>query len=309
MIARSSIWTYCNIGCYLCNMTAAGRQSRSADLGRTGRGRDAAAGPAGGPLARDFALLERIADAEAIGGAGIGVSALADLARRDKSQVSRALARLAAAGLVERDPASRRYRLGPKVFALAARAADGRLLIAAGEPMRDLSRALGETVHLVALAGPEIVTLRTESPHGYRAAGWVGRRVPALHTSAGRALLTDATPAEIARRFSSASFASAGPRARVRDVAGLVEAVAEARAQGYAAVDEEFEPGVAGVSAPIRDFRGAVVAAINISAPADRLRPVLAVAGERARETAGRISGELGWPAAARQASGPAGPS
>ncbi len=264
---------------------------------------------AGGPLVRDFALLERIADAEAIGEPGIGVSALADLTGRDKSQVSRALARLAAARLVERHGASRRYRLGPRVFALAARASDGRVLIAAAEPMRDLSRALGETVHLVALAGPEIVTLRTESPHDYRAAGWIGRRVPALHTSAGRALLVDATPAEIERRFASASFASAGPRARIRDVADLVEAVAQARARGYAAVDEEFEPGVAGVSAPIRDFRGAVVAAFNVSAPADRLRPRLDEAGERTKAAADDVSRQLGWAAPAGAGFGGAGPS
>ncbi len=277
--------------------------------GRTGNPLAPVPEPAGGPLARDFALLERIADAEAIGEAGIGVSALADLARRDKSQVSRALARLAKAGLVERNAASRRYRLGPKVFALAARAADGRLLVAAAEPMRALARELGETVHLVALAGAEIVTLRTESPHGYRATGWVGRRVPAHHTSAGRVLLGDATAAEIERRFATASFSRSGPRARIHDLAGLVDAVAAARAAGYAIVDEEFEAGVAGVSAPIRDFRGAVVAALNVSAPAERLRPHLVTAGERTRATAGVISGELGWPATARQAAELAGPS
>lgn len=264
--------------------------------------------PGGGALARDFALLERIADAEAVGEAGIGVSALADVTRREKSQVSRALARLAAAGLVERG-SSRRYRLGPRVFALAARTADGRLLVAAGEPMRALAQELGETVHLVALAGAEIVTLRTESPHGYRASGWVGRRVPAHHTSAGRALLADAAPAEIERRFAAASFPAGGPRARIHDLAGLVEAVADARADGYAIVDEEFEAGVAGVSAPVRDFRGAVVAALNVSAPAVRLRPNLVTAGERARATADAISGELGWPAAAGLATRLAGPS
>ncbi len=178
------------------------------------------------PLARDIALLERIADAEATGEPGIGVSALADVACREKSQVSRALARLAEAGLVERNRATRRFRLGPRVFALAARAADGRLVAAAVEPMRELSAALGETVHLVALAGAEIVTLRTESPHGYRAAGWVGRRVPAHSTSAGRALLADASPAEIERRFALTSFAATAPRARVLEIGDLVDAVA-----------------------------------------------------------------------------------
>ncbi len=266
---------------------------RDAAGGASRLARDVAA--VAGPLARDLVLLERIADAEADGEPGVGVSALAGIVGRDKSQVSRALARLADAGMLERSAASRRYRLGPRVFALASRAASGRLLVAAGEPMRALSRDLGETVHLVVLAGPEIVTLRTESPHGYRAAGWVGRRVPAHSTSAGRALLIDARPAEIERRFAEVSFASGGPRASVHVIGELVEAVASASACGFAAVDEEFEAGVAGVAAPIRDFRGAVVAALNVSAPAERLRGCFAAAGERTRSAADTISQQLGW--------------
>jgi DNA-binding IclR family transcriptional regulator len=249
-----------------------------------------------GRLVRDLALLDRLADAEAAGEPGLGVSALAELTGRDKSQVSRALGRLADAGFVERDSASLRYSIGWTVFSLAMRASSGRLIAAATGPMRALSTELGETVHLCVLDGSELVTLRTEAPgHRYRATGWVGTRVPAYATSAGRALLFDATEAEIERRFGQVDFSPSGPRARVRDIASLVTAVAEARDARYAVVDEEFEAGVAGVSAPIRDFRGAVVAALNVSAPADRLRPHLASAGERTRATADMIGGQLGW--------------
>jgi len=249
-----------------------------------------------GWLVRDFALLDRLADAEAAGESGLGVSALAELVGRDKSQVSRALARLADAGLVDRDASTLQYRIGWAVFALAARAAGGRLLAAAVGPMRALSAELGETVHLCVLDGTDLVTLRTEAPgHRYRATGWVGSRVAAHGTSAGRALLIDSTTPEIERRFAAVGFAPSGPRSRVFDVGGLVTAVGEARAAGYAAVDEEFEVGVAGVSAPIRDFRGAIVAALNVSAPAERLRPRLATAGERTRVAADGIGRQLGW--------------
>lgn len=247
-------------------------------------------------LTRDFALLDRLADAEAAGETGLGVSALAELSGRDKSQVSRALGRLADAGFVDRDPGTLQYRIGWSVFSLAARAAGGRLLATAVGPMRALSAELGETVHLCVLDGTELVTLRTEAPgHRYRATGWVGSRVPAHGTSAGRALLIDATTPELQRRFAAVTFAPSGPRPRVRDVTSLVEAVAAARATGYATVDEEFEAGVAGVSAPIRDFRGAIVAALNVSAPCERLRPHLVVAGERTRAAADGVSRQLGW--------------
>ncbi|WP_410608186.1 IclR family transcriptional regulator C-terminal domain-containing protein [Amycolatopsis sp. lyj-109] len=47
--------------------------------------------------------------------------------------------------------------------------------------------------------------------------------------------------------------------------------IQESRRDGYARVREEFEEGLVGVSAPIRDFRGRVVAALNVSAPAAHL--------------------------------------
>ena len=46
----------------------------------------------------------------------------------DKSQASRMLRVLADQGLAERDPASRVYRLGPRVFAYAAVVSERRLL-------------------------------------------------------------------------------------------------------------------------------------------------------------------------------------
>jgi IclR family transcriptional regulator, KDG regulon repressor len=73
------------------------------------------------------------------------------------------------------------------------------------------------------------------------------------------------------------------------------------------AVDEEFEPGLAGVSVPVRDFRGRVAAALNVSAPATRLRPVIEAVGQRTVRAAAEVSSELGWnPSRARMFEGPA---
>lgn len=252
--------------------------------------------PASG-LARDLELLEHLADAEAAGEGGLGVARLAERTGREPSQVSRAMTRLADVGLVARDGPARSYRLGPGLFGLAARVIDGRLLGAAAEPMRRLSTDLDETVHLCVLRGDDVVTLRTEAPaHRFRATGWIGVPVPAPCTSSGRALLMDLPHAELLRRFAHHPFPSRGPRSRVHDAPGLVAVVEEARRTGVALVDEEFEPGVAGVSAPVRNVRGTIVAALNISAPAERLRPGLAAAGDQARARANEVSAALGWP-------------
>ena len=48
-------------------------------------------------------------------------------------------------------------------------------------------------------------------------------------------------------------------------------ALAEVRRRGWAQSAAEREPGVASVSAPVRDGRGAVIAAVSVSGPIDRM--------------------------------------
>src|SRR5215210_7359359 len=93
--------------------------------------RPASAGGAGSGLRRGLAALEALAQADGAGEAGLGVNALAQRLGIDKSQASRTLRALADAGLAERDPATRAFRLGPRVFAYAAVVSERRLLRAA----------------------------------------------------------------------------------------------------------------------------------------------------------------------------------
>jgi IclR family transcriptional regulator, acetate operon repressor len=60
--------------------------------------------------------------------------------------------------------------------------------------------------------------------------------------------------------------------------------------------DEELEPGLIAVATPIRGYDGAVVAALSVSAPTNRLSRdgVPAIAGYCAEEAAG-LSAVLGY--------------
>jgi DNA-binding IclR family transcriptional regulator len=245
------------------------------------------------PIARDLEILRGVADASDTG--GIGVVALAAALGRDKSQVSRALRTLTAAGLLERDPDSARYHLGLELYGLAARTAESRLWRCAPAVLGSLAIELDETVHLCALHGRDVLTLRSQPPptHAFRATGWEGRIVPAYATSAGRVLLGDHRPDELRRLFAGVEVRAPGPRARVGDVEGLIAAVALARRRGYATVREELEPGLVGAAAPARDLRGEIVAAINVSAEASRLHDLQA-AGVACASAAARLSRLLG---------------
>jgi DNA-binding IclR family transcriptional regulator len=247
-------------------------------------------------LRRDLALLQALASDDAQVHGGLGVVRLAEILQRNKSQVSRALRALEQVGLVERDPETREYRLGWQLYGLAARTSDARLLQCAPRAMRELVRRLGESVHLCVLQGTQVLTLLTETPgHAFRASGWVGQTIPAYCSSAGRLLLSDHSYEQLMERFSGVDFKSFGPVQLVHSIDDLCDQIQIAQQAGYALVREEFEAELVGASAPVRDFRGRVIAALNVSAPKFRLDDRLDFAGRETAAVAGQLSRQLGW--------------
>ena len=151
-------------------------------------------------------------------------------------------------------------------------------------------------MHLCVLQANQVLTVLTEAPlHAFRASGWVGRAFPAYCSSSGRVLLFDYTLEELARRFLHVTFVPYGPVQLVHNVNELYQQVLLARRAGYAAVCEEFEHELVGVSAPVRDFRGRVVAALNVSAPKFRLGQSIDATGRETLTVANQISYSLGW--------------
>jgi DNA-binding IclR family transcriptional regulator len=241
-------------------------------------------------LGRFLEIVEALDRAEARAESGLGVVRIAQLVGREKSQVSRALRTLAEAGFVERDRDTLRYRVGWRLVALGLRGRDTSLVGAAPPALAELVATTGETAYVAVLAGSQVLTLATESPphHTVVAASWVGRTVPAWCSAAGRSLLADDDSAELESRVGR-TFGGAGPNAP-RDVAELARRIEADRARGYAAAEEELEPGHAAVAAPVRDSSGRIVAAIIVSGPAFRLSPRLAEAGEAVRRAADDVS-------------------
>jgi DNA-binding IclR family transcriptional regulator len=246
-------------------------------------------------LRRGIDVLSALRGEEGVAADGLGVLRIAELVGSDKSQVSRTLKILAEYGLVDRDPATRAYRLGWSLYALAAQAGDTQLLAAAEPVVKELGRTLGERTHLSVLQGTEVLTLLSESPeHAVQAAGWVGRLVPAYCSSSGQALLLDHTREQLRELFEGVRFLRLGPNTP-RSVADLTRRIEQARTRGYAMVDEEFEPGLVAAAAPVCDFRGRIVAALNVSGPKFRLGERLEEAGVELADAAQTLSERLGW--------------
>jgi IclR family KDG regulon transcriptional repressor len=247
-------------------------------------------------LRRELAILTVLGGEEAVEDGGLGVVRIADLIGREKSQVSRTLKVLAESGFVDRDTTTLQYRLGWRFFALAARAGDQRLLNAAPALLERLVENVGETAHMSVLQGVEVLTVLSESPpHAVKADGWAGRTVPIYCTSSGRALLFDHDHEALSSLLSGVEFRELRP-GTVRNIEELEESIALARERGYALVDEEFEFGLVGTAAPVRDFKGRLVAALNVSAPKFRLGGGrLEAAGREVKRAADELSALLGW--------------
>jgi IclR family KDG regulon transcriptional repressor len=244
---------------------------------------------------KELAILMVLGGEEAVENGGLGVVRIAELIGREKSQVSRALRALAESGFVDRDPSTLHYRLGWRFFALAARAGEQRLLNVAPPLLERLVKDLGETAHLSVLQGAEVLTALSQSPpHAVKAVGWAGRTVPVYCTSSGRALLFDHEHDALCELLSGIEFRKLGPNT-VDDAGELYERLVAARARRYAVVEEEFEFGLVGVAAPVRDFRGRIVATLNVSAPKFRFGERLEAAGREVKRAADELSALLGW--------------
>jgi hypothetical protein len=92
----------------------------------------------------------------------------------------------------------------------------------------------------------------------------VGSRLPAYCTAMGRVLLSDKSPDEVAAFLERASIVRRTERT-VTDPERIVAAVAMARRDGYALVDEELEIGLRSIAVPLR-IGGELIGALNIYA-------------------------------------------
>jgi DNA-binding IclR family transcriptional regulator len=214
-----------------------------------------------------------------------------------KPTVHRLLANLEAFRLVAPGPGAGTYRLGLRLLELGNAVAD-ELHVArvARTHLVRLRDDTGETTHLAMLDGENVLYLdRVECDRAVRMVSPVGARLPAHCTALGKAMLASFDDAELASRFKGRKLARLTDRS-VTDYADLISRLAHVRSSGYAVDDEEVEPGLRCIGAAVHDRSGAVVAAVSLSAPVDRLpHHLVEDVARRVRRAADDVSGELGW--------------
>lgn len=190
-----------------------------------------------------------------------------------------------------------RYRLGPRLFALAHQALNDLDIRRLAAPhLARLNETHGHTVHLaVYVDGAVIYIDKYDSRHPVRMHSQIGATAPAHCTAVGKVLLAglpDARRRAAADRLDYSPFTA-------NTITGAAEFLAEldrVAAQGFAQDHAEHEDYINCVAAPILDAAGAVLAAASLSVPEPILgyQGVLALLPDLLTATEA-ASAELGW--------------
>lgn len=160
----------------------------------------------------------------------------------------------------------RHFVLTPRVLSLGYAYLSSMPLWAFAEPVLEtLVEELGETCSIAVPDGTELVYVLRIPVHRILSQGMtVGSRLPLHCHSAGRILLSGLTAMQLETYFRRASLKAYTDRT-ITDEARLRKAVAESARKGYAFVDGELQEHISGLSVPIFQPDGSVLAAVNVS--------------------------------------------
>ena len=191
----------------------------------------------------------------------------------------------------------REFSLRPRVLELGYSYLSGITLPEVAQPhLEALVGRVDESSSVSVLDGDDVVYVaRVHTKRIMTVMITVGTRFPAYATSMGRVLLAALPEAELTEYLARAELAPLTPRT-VTDPAALAAVLRRVRAQGYALVDQELEVGLRSAAAPVCNRDGDVVAAVNVSASANRtsLRQLEDEFVPILLETAAQISRDLG---------------
>jgi DNA-binding IclR family transcriptional regulator len=209
-----------------------------------------------------------------------------------KSTASRLMATLVAKGYaIPRAGGGRGYRLGPAVRTHRGLTFDQQRLRELAQPsLASLVDETGECAHIAVEAdGWALVVDDMQTNQPLRVVAGRGRRVPLHCTSAGKCLLAFGQapiPGQLTPRTARTITNPAMLALHLQDVVR----------QGYALDDEENDPGVRCISAPVFNAAGEAIGAVGIDGPSvrvteDRLELLAGLVVAAAKRLSVRVAG------------------
>ena len=264
--------------------------------GKAGTGKAAAAGGVRGgiqSLERASAILDAVAQRPQ----GIGLADLSQAVGLHTSTTFHLVKTLVALDLLTQSPDSKLYRIGGRIFMLAAGALDQNALLDLGTPiLEQLSADTGNAAHLAVRSRNEIAVIaRTAATGLLQLSGYAGANRPAHATAIGKLLLA-AMPEEQFDRLLVDLPLPKFTEKTITDRRTLRQEIEAVRRSGLARDNCELDPDVQCIAVPVRDFAGRCVAAMGISGPAWRMAPdILEEKSQRLQAAAAELSARLGY--------------
>jgi len=226
----------------------------------------------------------------------LGITTLATRLGLAKSTVHRLAATLTGAGFLEQNADTGKYRLGLALFELGA-LVRRRMDVAneARPQLRELLEKTGETVQLGIVDQASVLYVyEMESRRAIRMAAAVGARAPLHCTAVGKVLLAFQSPDYVKELADRGLTRYTDHTITKRE--DLLALLKDVRARDCAIDDEESEIGLRAIAAPVRNQRGAVIAALGVAAPVQRMtKKVMQNSIPVVVATANAVSQRLGY--------------
>src|SRR5919204_771457 len=242
---------------------------------------------------RALSVLEAVAQR----GDGMSNSEISHRLKIPKSSASYILRALERGGYLRRGREDGRYHIGLAVVSLSHRALAGLDVREMAQPvLRQLVDASGLTAHLAILDhGRAVYIEKVEAPGFVKMDTWLGRRVDVHSTSIGKALVAHLADAEIQTLVAERSLTRYTSQT-ITTLPKLLRELESVRAQGYAVDDEENNPGVRCVAAPVFNREGRVEASMAVSGITSQLdRAAVPRIAELVKSAARKLSHQLGY--------------
>jgi IclR family pca regulon transcriptional regulator len=218
-------------------------------------------------FARGLAVLEAFGP----GRRSMNVAEVAAATQLDRAVARRLLYTLVELGFAVVD--KKRFELTGDVLRLGYTYLASLGLDSALQPHLDgLSRSIGEAASVSVLSGAEVVFVARAEPPGASIAYVIktGLKLPAFSSSSGRVLLAAKPDDEVEALLKQTKVEARTPKT-VTDRKQILKIIHDARQAGYASNSEELELNLFGLSVPVTNRSGRVVASLNMNSQAHRI--------------------------------------
>lgn len=248
-------------------------------------------------MAKAVKIIETISKARR----GMGIKELATELEMAKSTLHHIISTLVEVGFLSKDPENRTYNIGLHLVEIGQAYLEQLDLRQIARPyLERLSSKVKEIVHLLILDQEEVVYIDKVEDHvqegTLRCSSFIGRRVSAYSTAAGKVLLAFLPAAELESYLSTKEL-SPKTKFTITSPEILRKQLAKVKEEKIALDCQENELGLQCVAAPIFDREGRCIAALSISGPVNRvsLERINSQLKSAAAATARQISVELGY--------------